>query len=361
MVFRRRLGIEHGLPRFHSSAGNKKERKLEMVSRFDTWLEHQLYTSGTRQEYCRIAREACLFFGNKPLRSVGPLNIGDFLKHTSTARWTGDRFRAYLGALRRFFEFLYLGGVVDSIAPRFVRGPVKNHKLPRVLTQVEVRKLIESATTARDRAMLEFFYGTGCRVGEIYKLKLEDIDLRHRRVRVSSKGKERVVYFGKSAANALKLYIGSRKTGPLFLDSIPIQQGTLVRGRRTWQARWREYPGGSHRTKHLGSPAKMTYRVASAKFRRLMKSVNLKRDRHAITKVAIGKLVRGIGERIGLKDVSPRVLRHSFATHLLENGADLRVIQTLMGHALVSTTQIYTSLINVDLATTFRNCHPRAL
>jgi integrase/recombinase XerD len=361
MGFHRRLGIDQGLPRFHSRTGKKKERKLEMVSRFDTWLEHQQYTPPTRTFYCRVAREACVFFGGKPFRSLGPLNIGDFLKHASTARWTGDRFRAHLGALRRFFEFLYLGGVVDSIVPRFVRGPLKKHKLPRVLTQTEVRKLIEATTTARDRAMVEFLYGTGCRVGEISKIRLEDVDFRHRRVRVSSKGRERVVYFGKSAANALKFYVGSRKAGPLFVDNIPIQRGTLVRGQRTWQARWREYPGGIHRTKYLGNPSKMPYGVASAKFRRLMKTVNLKRERHAITRIAIGKLIKGIGERIGLKEVSPRVLRHSFATHLLENGADLRVIQTLMGHALVSTTQIYTSLTNVNLATTFRNCHPRAL
>lgn len=357
----RRLRIDHGLPRYRLRAGKKKERKLEMVSRFKTWLENQLYVPATCADYCGIAREACVFFGTKSFRSLGPLDISDFLRHASTARWTSDRFRAYLGALRCFFEFLYLGGVVDSIAPRFVRGPVKVYKLPKVLTQLEVRKLIEAATTARDRAILEFLYGTGCRVGEIPKLKLEDIDFRHRRVRVFSKKRERVVYFGKPAANALKFYVGSRKVGPLFLDDIPVQRGMLRRSGRVWQAVWREYPGRVHHTKYLGNPSTMTYRVASAKFRRLMKTVNLTRERHGITEVAIRAVIKGIGERIGLKNVSPRVLRHSFGTHLLENGANLRVIQVLMGHALVSTTQIYTSLINVDIASTFRNCHPRAL
>ena len=258
----RRLRIDHGLPRYHSSAGKKKERKLEMVSRFNIWLENQQYALSTRDYYCKIAREACVFFGSKPFCSVGPLDIGDFLRHASTARWTGDRFRAYLGALRCFFEFLYLGGVVNSIAPRFVRGPVKIYKLPRVLTQLEARKLIEAATTARDRAILEFLYGTGCRVGEIPKLKLEDIDFRHRRVRVFSKKRERVVYFGKSAANALKFYIGNRKAGPLFLDNIPVQRGMLRRSGRVWQAVWREYPGRVHHTKYLGNPSTMTYRMA---------------------------------------------------------------------------------------------------
>src|SRR5258707_1386867 len=128
----------------------------------------------TCSTYCKVAREACAFFGDKPFRSVGPLDISDFLQHISTTRWTADRYRAYLGALRCFFEFLYLGGIVDSIAPRFVRGPAKTYRLPKVLTQEQVRRLIEAATTARDRAILEFLYGTGCRVGEISKLNLED-------------------------------------------------------------------------------------------------------------------------------------------------------------------------------------------
>jgi site-specific recombinase XerD len=238
-----RVRLERGLPKYQTRVADNVEGKLEMVRRFNTWLEHQQYTPPTRKYYCRMAREACVFFAAKPLRSIGPLDIGDFLQHASTSRWTADRFRAYLGALRCFFEFLYLGGVVDSIAPRFVRGPVKTHKLPRVLTQAEVHKLIEAATTARDRAILEFLYGTGCRVGEIPKLKLEDIDFRHRRTRVASKGRERVVYFGKAAATALRFYVGSRTTGPLFLDNIPAQRGLLVRSGRTWQARWREYPG----------------------------------------------------------------------------------------------------------------------
>jgi site-specific recombinase XerD len=332
-----------------------------MAARFDTWLKHQQYTLNTRRQYRKVVRAACAFLGRKPFRCVAPLDISDFLEHISTSRWTDDTFRAYLAALRCFFEFLYLGGVVDSIAPRFVRGPAKTHKLPKVLTQDQVNRLIEAAKTPRDRAILELLYGTGCRIGEIQKVKVEEIDFRYRRLRVCSKGRERVVYFGKQAANAMRFYLGSRTTGPLFLDDVPIQRGQLVRSGRIWQARWREYPGRIHRTKYLGNPAKMSYRVANARFRRLMRTANLSRERHGITKWAIEQMVRGTGEKIGLTGVCPRVLRHSFATHLLENGADIRVIQVLLGHAFVNTTQIYTSLVNVDLASTFRNCHPRAL
>jgi site-specific recombinase XerD len=355
----RQFRLDRGLPRYSRTA--KTERKMQMVSRFELWLEHQQYVQTTRRSYCKVAREACVYFRKKPFRDIGPLDIGDFLRHVSTVRWTAETFRSYLGALRCFFEFLYLGGVVDSIAPRFVRGPAKTYKLPRVLTQHQVRRLIEAATTARDRAIIEFLYATGCRVGEVAKLRLEDIDFRRLRARVYSKRRERVVYLGRQAANALKFYVGNRKTGPLFLDNIPAQRGLLVKSGRTWQARWREYPGRVHHTKYLGNPAKMSYRVANAKFHRLMNTVNLARERHGLTKWAIEQIVRGTAEKIDLKGVSPRVLRHSFATHMLENGADTRVIQALLGHVFASTTQIYTHLVNFDLPSAYRNCHPRAL
>src|SRR5258706_9424948 len=277
----RRVRMDHGLPRYRPSTGDKPESKFEMVVRFNTSLEYQQYTFNTRRHYCKIAGEACVYFGQKPLRFIAPLDIADFLRHSSTSRWTAATFRAHLSALRCFFEFLYLGGVVDSIAPRFVRGPIKVHTLPKVLTQAQVQRLIEAATTPRDRALLELLYATGCRSGEIPKLKVEEIDFRSRRIKVCSKGRERVVYFGQQAANALKFYLEDRTMGPLFLDDRPIQRGQLVRSGRIWQARWREYPGNIHHTKYLGNPAKMSYRTANANFHSLMETVNLRREHDA--------------------------------------------------------------------------------
>lgn len=356
----RRYLLDQGLPKSRARY-RKHENKQKMVERYNIWLERQGYTPNTRKYYSKVAYQACNFFGRKSFRSIAPLDISEFLERVSTLRWTADRYRFHLTALRSFFEFLYLGGVTDSIPPRFVRMPLRTRRIPRVLSQTQALRLIEAAATARDRALVEFMYATGCRSGEIQKLQVEDVDFRHRKVVVASKGSERTVYFGQPAADALKFYLGRRTTGPLFLDDIPMQKGFLARSNRIWQARWTEYPGRIFHTKYLGNPVKMSYGTANAKFLRLMKKVNLTRQRHPLSRWAIQQAIRKIGDRIGIKGVSPRILRHSFATHLLENGANIRVIQVLMGHVSVSTTQIYANLVDVDLALAFRNSHPRAL
>jgi len=180
----RRHFASTGIPRYRPEF---EESKLKVVSRFGIWLNHQKYLPATRKVYCRIAREICEFSKGKSLRAVAPLDVSEFLDHVSKPSWTHSQFRYVLTALRCFFDFLYLGGLVDTVAPRFVRGPIKITKLPRVLSQVQVRRLIESASNPRDRALLEFLYATGCRVGEAAAVKIEDIDFRHRRIQVYSK------------------------------------------------------------------------------------------------------------------------------------------------------------------------------
>jgi integrase/recombinase XerC len=357
---RRCLLLDQGLPKCPVRR-RKPENKQKMVERYNIWIERQGYTPYTRKRYCKVAYEACRFFRQKPLRSITPLDISEFLQHVSTLRWTADRYRFHLTALRSFFEFLYLGGVTYSIPPRFVRMPLRTQRVPRALTQAQALRLVEAASTARDRALVEFLYATGCRSGEIQKLKVENIDFRKKRVVVASKGSERTVYFGQAAAHALRFYLGRRSTGPLFLDDIPTQKGFLVRSGHVWRAYWKEYPGRINRTKFLGNSRKMSYGTAHAKFVRLMKKANLMRARHPISRHAIQLAIRKIGDRIGIKGVSARTLRHSFATHLLENGANIRVIQALLGHVSVSSTQIYANLVNIDVALAFRNSHPRAL
>src|SRR2546429_8013290 len=104
----------------------------------------------------------------------------------------------------------------------------------------------------------------------------------------------------------------------------------------------------------------MTYTNAKKKFTRFIRAALLKRQRRAITNYSVKRMIHHLGQRIGLKTASARMLLHCFATHLAENGADIRVIQMLMGHAFLSTTAIYASVSNIHLESVYRGCHPRA-
>ena len=153
-----------------------------------------------------MARKLCEFLGTKSLASVTPIDIGDFLTKTLPNRWEDRYISDQLGPLRSFFDFLYLGGVVDSVAPRFLKARARSKPLPRTLTQSEVRKVIATASHPRDKALIELLYATGCRIGEIRLARVEDIDFGKRAFRVRGKRKERIVYFGvKSCKSPSKL------------------------------------------------------------------------------------------------------------------------------------------------------------
>ena len=189
-----------------------KTLNLEMAERFRRWLVAQKYSTSTQERYCRIARKLCHHIGRKALSSVTPMDIGDFLTHTLPDRWADSYISDHLGPLRSFFDFLYLGGVVDSVAPRFLKARARTKPLPRALTEAQVKKLIHAALHPRDRALIELLYATGCRIGELRLARVEDIDFKGRRFRVRAKRKERVVYFGSHAAKSLRSYLKGRKT-----------------------------------------------------------------------------------------------------------------------------------------------------
>lgn len=195
--------------------------------------------------------------------------------------------------------------------------------IPRPLSEDEVTRLIEStddrtAVGRRDRAILEMMYATGARVGEIAGLSTGDIDLDGGLVRLFGKGsKERIVPFGRAAAEALDA--------------------------------WYDEPGRPALT-----PARWARRGDA-------EAVFLNRRGGRLTRQGIWLVVKAAGERAGVTDhLSPHVLRHSCATHLLDHGADLRIVQEMLGHSSISTTQVYTRVSQERLWTVYRAAHPRA-
>jgi integrase/recombinase XerD len=220
-----------------------------------------------------------------------------------------------LSAVKGFFRFLYDEGTLSNRTIDALSAPKVLRRIPFVLAQHEVERLLslpDAGTLGiRDRALLEFDYSTGLRVSELCDLKLEHLDRDQRFVRVRGKGsKERIVPYGRSADAALACYLESSR--PELLGN-----GSSVYV-------FLNYRGGR------------------------------------LSRVGFWKLLRKYAAAAGLPaHISPHTLRHSFATHLLEGGADLRAVQELLGHSSIATTQIYTKLDMDYLLEVHRTFHPR--
>jgi integrase/recombinase XerD len=239
--------------------------------------------------------------------------------------------------------------------------------LPRALTQSQVRKLIRTAKQPRDRALIELLYATGCRIGEIRLARVEDVDLKGRSFRVRGKHKERMVYFGREAAESLRSYLKGRKTGYLFQDKIEQQRGYITSTKKAWIGNWKDYrtgkKGGERHSKWLGNPSTVSYREARKRLNSYIRGHRIDLIRHKpdrpLNRSSLGYVVRELGRKARLGKISPHTLRHSFATHLLEKGADIRAIQELLGHSYLTSTQIYIRISNRAVKSTFHKFHPR--
>jgi integrase/recombinase XerD len=222
-------------------------------------------------------------------------------------------------AVRGLHKFAYADGQVSSDVAREVKPPTPPRRLPKAISVEEVERLLDAADfdqtplSVRDRALLEVLYGTGARISEAVGLDVDDLDLDGRTVLLRGKGgKQRLVPLGSFAAKALSAYL------------VRVRPELVRRGR--------------------GTP-----------------KVFLNARGGALSRQSAWTVLRSSAEKAGLTmDVSPHTLRHSFATHLMEGGADVRVVQELLGHASVTTTQIYT-LVTVDqLREVYAVAHPRA-
>jgi integrase/recombinase XerC len=257
-----------------------------------------------------------------PVKDIDHLTIREWMatlhadnkKKTSIAR--------KLASLRTFFQFLVREGVLENNPAKLVATPKVERKLPNHLSMEDAVRFIESPDLEsdlgrRDRAILEFLYATGMRVGELVGLNLKDIDFREKLVRVTGKRKkQRILPFGEPALHSLMYYLN--ETRPTFLNNCPLNE-------RDDQAVFLNYQGTRITTRSVGR--------------------------------MVDKYIKQVAD---IHDISPHSLRHSFATHLLDSGADLRDIQELLGHARLSTTQIYTHVSMEKLIEVYDRTHPKA-
>lgn len=258
-----------------------------------------------------------------PVSEIDHLTIREWLAELHGENRKKTSIARKLASLRTFFQFLVREGILETNPAKLVATPRVERKLPTHLSMEDAVRFIETPDLntdlgRRDRAILEFLYATGMRVGELVNLNLKDIDFREKLVRVTGKRKkQRILPFGEPAAQALMYYL--KETRPVFLNNCPPAE-------RDDQAVFLNYQGTRITTRSVG-------RMVD-KYIKLCAEIN--------------------------PNISPHSLRHSFATHLLDSGADLRDIQELLGHARLSTTQIYTQVSMEKLIEEYDRAHPKA-
>jgi len=329
-----------------------------LVKRYEQWMVIQQYSVGTKYVYRQTLRLFVDFLGEKRVIDVGQTEIRRFLLYLAENGTSLITARRHLLALRRFYDFLNLGGLVNYVAPRFLVVRQKPVKTQPHLSEEEVEKLMAAAESLREKAVLEFLYGSGCRLGEALTLRIGDLDLKGRTARVTGKfGKARIVLLTQRATVALKNYIADRKVGYVFKQEYPPRRGYFYRNRTAWEGRW--YTREGQKTVYIGSVYRVSREAARQAFDKILKKIppgRLPRER-PLTPATFGKIVRRAGYKAGLPRAHAHMLRRSFATHLHENGAELMAIQKLMGHVNIETTARYANLSAFRLVDVFERCH----
>jgi integrase/recombinase XerC len=288
------------------------------------------YDSDLSQYLVFIASYAGCRVSGLTVEHLGHVNARAFLADLTKRGNAKSSAARKLSAIRAFGRYLRREGLLEGDPTALVGNPRRETRIPAHLAVDEMSRLLDTPDTAvplgrRDKAILELFYASGLRLSELVGLDLEDVNLSGRVVRVLGKGrKERIVPFNQSTVDAVRAWLADRGQFPR-----PAAPASRPRG-QTPNRRQRE-------------PLFLNYQGGRLSTRSVDKLVR--------------RYVAACSTRYG---ISPHALRHSFATHLLEAGADLRAIQELLGHARLSTTQRYTHVNAAQLIETYKKAHPKA-
>lgn len=293
----------------------------DLIEQFldDLWIERNL-AENTVASYRLdlMSLISWLTHHEKDLRHANSVDLQSFLAERLEGGYKASSSARLLSAMRRLFQYLYREKLREDDPTALLASPKLPQRLPKDLSEAQIERLLQAPSTEipielRDKAMLELLYATGLRVTELVSLTLNNVSLRQGVVRVIGKGdKERLVPLGEEALHWLEQYIEYGRPWLLNGQTLDVLFPSNRAQQMTRQTFW-------HRIKHYATLA-----------------------------------------GIDSEKLSPHVLRHAFATHLLNHGADLRVVQMLLGHSDLSTTQIYTHVATERLRKLHQQHHPRA-
>ncbi|MEO0272056.1 MAG: site-specific tyrosine recombinase XerD [candidate division WOR-3 bacterium] len=294
---------------------------MKLSDAINSYLAYVLDEKGlsinTVESYQRDLLKLLEFLGDIDTKEINLGEIDDFASYLQKQDLSQNSRSRIFSCLRSFFSYLEMEGFYNSDLALNIQVPRKIIKLPDFLNEEEVNKLLESPDTStprgiRDRAILELLYATGVRVSELVSLKISNVFLEERMIRVLGKGnKERIIPYNSTAAKYLELYLYGVR------------------------------------------PSILKKRGEDRVF------LNMRGT--SLSRVSVWKILKNYAVKAGItKNIYPHILRHTFATHLLKNGCDLRTLQIFLGHASLMTTQIYTHLDKEFLKEVHSKFHPRA-
>lgn len=292
------------------------EKQIELFLNFIK--NEKKLSDNTFQSYKRdiLQYEDYINMNNLDYKKINEGNIKDYLAYLGDLNKKATTISRHLASIRLFYQYLLKFNKVQEDPTANVQAPKIDKKAPSILTSEEVTLLLNQPKNVdlkgiRDKAMLEFAYATGMRVTEIISLNIDDINFEQGVVNCKARTKTRSIPLGKISLNALKEYVENVRDILIKDDN---EQALFV-------------------------------------------NINGKR----LTRQGVWKIVKFYKEQAHItKEITPHVLRHSFATHLLQNGADLKSIQTMLGHSDISSTQVYMQFQDESLKNIYRKAHPRA-
>ena len=293
---------------------------LDLIQAYENYLTKVKHASAnTIASYMRDIRQYAAWLQSTEQVEVldaSQLNISEFLKHLETEGKSGATVSRCLASLKNFYQYLVSSGFLEKTPVTDIQISRGEKKLPQILTGREIELLLSQpvcvdAKGFRDKAMLEVLYATGIRVSELICLDIDDVNLELGVIKCNNAKKSRAIPLYPAALRALSVYV-------------------------------REVRGGM---------------VASSDENALF--VNISGVR--MSRQGFWRILKHYQETAHIeKEITPHTLRHSFAVHLLENGADINSLQELMGHCDISSTQMYTQMINQKLKSVYEKCHPKA-